>query len=51
MTEKQTSFSKQARKAYKQGKVDAHGNHTIRFSDGTYATFVSGKTWAHWPKS
>ena len=46
---KQT-FKEQALAAIERGATDEHGNSRVEFADGGYATFVSGKTWAHWPK-
>ena len=48
MTTQQT-FKAQALAAIERGATDEHGNSRVDFRDGSYATFVSGKTWAHWP--
>ena len=44
------TFKSQALAAIRAGAKDEHGNSRVEFPDGSYATFVSGKTWAHWPK-
>ena len=45
----QPTFKQQALAAIRAGAKDEHGNGRVDFRDGSYATFVSGKTWAHWP--
>ena len=43
------TFRQRAELAIARGATDEHGNSRIEFVDGGYATFVHGKTWAHWP--
>jgi hypothetical protein len=45
-----SDFAAQASAALERGAKDEHGNSRVEFADGSFATFVSGKTWAHWPK-